>query len=96
MAENGRERKYMSADKTFIDTNVPIYTLDFNNSLKQEQTVKIIKELVVLKTAVVSTQVLQKFYNTAVKKLKFDKLKAKTILLNYKNFETLEIDFKLI
>jgi len=39
---------------------------------------------------------LQEFYNAAATKLKFDKLKAKSILHNYKNFETIEIDFELI
>ncbi|MDR2191276.1 MAG: PIN domain-containing protein [Endomicrobium sp.] len=83
----------MNADKTFIDTNILVYSVDFSSKEKQ----RIAKEtLSKIAQPIISTQVLQELYSVLIAKLKLAPLNAKKIIYTFKNFETVQIDFKLI
>jgi predicted nucleic acid-binding protein len=49
--------------KIFIDTNIFVYTLDKYDKNKQKIARKTVKNIVENDNAVISTQVLQEFYN---------------------------------
>lgn len=55
--------------KAFLDTNVLVYRVDFAEPLKQQRAVQLVTRLFQAGEAVLSTQVLQEFYNTATSKL---------------------------
>lgn len=55
------------SDKIFIDSNILIYSIDSNDSVKQNIAKNIITEL--SNNAIISTQVLQEFYNVVTHKL---------------------------
>ena len=66
--------------KIFVDSNILIYSIDNNDSVKQDIAKKIITEL--SDNAVISTQVLQEFYNVVTRKLNCPKDKAKQLVKN--------------
>ena len=57
----------MSADSTFVDTNVLVYAIDTSSPAKQARAQTLLAELA--GSIVVSTQVLLEFYVTATRKL---------------------------
>ncbi len=59
----------MSADRTFVDTNVLVYAYDRDADDKHCRAVEIISRLWEEQTGVLSTQVLQEFYVTVTRKL---------------------------
>jgi predicted nucleic acid-binding protein len=95
MEKSGKGKNCIVA-KIFIDTNILVYTLDKNDINKQNKArsaLKIIKEN---DTPVISTQVLQEFYNASTAKLNTDKLLAKTMVHNFTNMETVQINIDII
>lgn len=55
--------------KIFIDTNIIIYANDKQDTIKQKKAINIIKDLMITKTGVISTQVLQEYAYAAINKL---------------------------
>ena len=66
-------------DRIFIDSNILIYTID-DAELQKQTTANSIVENLAEKGGVISTQVLQEFYNVAVKKLKLPKEYVKELI----------------
>lgn len=60
----------MNAERVFLDTNILVYSLDDHYPDKQVVARNLINALVSERKAVVSTQVLQEFYNVLTKKMK--------------------------
>jgi predicted nucleic acid-binding protein len=76
-------------DKTFIDTNVLIYTVDKFDKSKQQAARRVLEDAISNDAAVISTQVLQEFYNACTVKLHMNPLKIKGYVHNY--VENIEI-----
>ena len=77
--------------KIFIDTNILVYSLDKFDPVKQKKCRLLLKKLTGDFQGVISTQVMQEFYVTTVKKLGADPLLIKDILHAYERFETIII-----
>jgi predicted nucleic acid-binding protein len=78
-------------DKIFIDTNILVYTVDKFDKTKQKIARELVKEAIINDTAVISTQVLQEFYNVCTVKLHMKPLKVKGYIHNYtKNIEVVQ------
>ena len=69
--------------KVFLDSNILIYAVDECNSQKQNKARSLINDLVEQKTAHISTQTLQEFFNVVTKKLSCPKEKAQEFVRNY-------------
>lgn len=82
--------------KIFIDTNILVYSLDQFDPVKQKKCRSLLETLVDDFQGVISTQVLQEFYVTAVKKLGADPLLIKDILHAYERFEMVIITLDTI
>ena len=82
--------------KIFIDTNILLYTVDKKDLDKHDRSRNLIKKISSEHVPVVSTQVLQEFYNAATSKLKIDKIVAKNILHSYRSMEIVTADLVLI
>lgn len=54
----------------FLDTNVLIYRIDLHAPAKQKRATELVSELYLDGSALLSTQVLQEFYNTATGKFR--------------------------
>lgn len=65
--------------RCFFDTNILVYMQDSSDLNKQNTARKLFAECVKEKTAVISTQVLQEFYNIIANKLHQDKNATKTL-----------------
>ncbi|GHV76836.1 twitching motility protein PilT [Spirochaetia bacterium] len=76
-------------DKVFIDTNILVYTVDKFDKNKQMIARKIVKEAIFNDVAVISTQILQEFYNACTIKLHMKPLKIKGYVHNY--IENIEV-----
>ena len=61
----------------FFDTNILIYSVDEKDLRKKEIAAKLLCEAAVAKKGIISTQCLQEFYYSSVKKLKLSKEAAK-------------------
>jgi predicted nucleic acid-binding protein len=75
----------------FIDSNIWGYTVDTRDPTKQQNAQSIVSSVIENDIAVISTQVLQEFYNVATTKLNVDTLLAKSIVHNLRNLETVQI-----
>lgn len=82
--------------KTFIDTNVFIYSLDQAEPAKQTRARALLKSLQERSYGVVSTQVFQEFYVVSTSKLGVEPHLAKKIINSLANFETVTINLPLI
>jgi predicted nucleic acid-binding protein len=93
---NGQEENY-TVHKTFIDTNVFIYTIDQYDRAKQKTARETIRNIVEREIAVISTQVLQEFYSICTTKLHVNPLRAKGYMHSYnENFEVVQNSFEII
>ena len=88
--------KNFTVAKVFIDTNILIYTIDKKDMEKHDESRRLVKRVSSDHVPVVSTQVLQEFYNGLTSKLKIDKIVAKNILHSYRNIEIVSPDLSLI
>ena len=83
--------------KVFFDSNILVYFADGADPQKQQIAEKLIKNAVINDNGVISTQSLQEFYNTAVKKLNLTKEAAKEYVdLFSKQFPVTQISIPLI
>jgi predicted nucleic acid-binding protein len=82
--------------KTFIDTNIFIYSMDIHDLHKMEISRSLLKKQGKELQGVISTQVLQEFYVTATKKLKSDPIIVKDIIRSFENFEIVTISPTII
>ena len=55
--------------KALIDTNILVYAYDLSESEKQQKSLTVLDRLVVLDSAVVSSQVLSEFFTTVTSKI---------------------------
>jgi hypothetical protein len=79
MGKSGQGKNCIVA-KMFIDTNILVYTLDKNDINKHTKARAVLKNIQDNDTPVISTQVLQEFYNASTAKLNTEKLLANRIL----------------
>ncbi len=82
--------------KTFIDTNIFVYSLDKANPEKQQQARSLLTAVKNSGTGVISTQILQEFYVVSTGKLNIDKSLAKRITLSLANFDLITVDKTII
>ena len=59
----------MTAERTFVDTNILVYAYDAGSGTKHERARSVLRSLWVDGNGVISTQVLQEFYVTVTRKL---------------------------
>ncbi len=79
----------MTDSKAFIDTNILVYAADGSDIVKRDTARGLIAELTDSGRAVISTQVMQEFFNVAVKKLQMSKNAALEILKTLYTVETI-------
>jgi predicted nucleic acid-binding protein len=82
--------------KIFIDTNVLVYSEDESNVAKRYIAKELIEQIVENQIPVISTQVLQEFYNASIKKLHIEETIAKDITIDFFNMEVVQITTDLI
>jgi predicted nucleic acid-binding protein len=83
-------------DRTFLDTNLLGYAADENSSDKMKKAQQILVNLTREGTPVISTQVLQEFYNIATKKLHIAPLQAKILVHTFSKMETVALNTQTI
>jgi predicted nucleic acid-binding protein len=94
--KNGPGKNYIVA-KIFIETNILVYTLDKYDKGKQKTARKTVKNIIENDIAVISTQVLQEFYNICTVKLHLMPLRVKGYVHNYsENLEVVQNGCELI
>jgi predicted nucleic acid-binding protein len=76
--------------KAFLDTNILVYSVDAHDENKQNIARLTLKYLKENGRPVISTQVLQEFYNAATKKLEYDPAMAKLMLHDFANMELIQ------
>lgn len=82
--------------KIFFDTNILLYTIDKKDREKHQKSRDLLRKVTDHFFPVISTQVLQEFFNASTTKLNIDKIVSKNIIHNYKNMEIVNIDLLLI
>lgn len=82
--------------KIFIDTNILIYTVDKKDQEKFELSRKMVKVISSDHSPVISTQVLQEFYNASTSKLKLEKIFIKNLVHSYQNMEIVTVNPQII
>jgi predicted nucleic acid-binding protein len=83
-------------NKIFFDTNILIYSVDKFNKQKQKKARLLLKEAANENAVVISTQVLQEFYVTAVKKLNANPLVVKEIINSFEKFDIIAVTVEMI
>lgn len=84
------------SSKTFIDTNILVYSIDGNDLKKQTRAREVLLDVQSGGKGVISTQVLQEFFVSATKKLKIEPLVAKDMIQTFSSLELVMIDLGLI
>ena len=79
------------AVRSFIDTNVLVYTQASDVPDKQRAALDLLKELYEQGLGVLSTQVLQEYCNVALKKLKLSERDVRLQLDLYEQFEVVQV-----
>jgi predicted nucleic acid-binding protein len=82
--------------KTFIDTNILVYSLDRADPAKQAKARVLLKLLQENRSGVLSTQVFQEFYVVSTSKLGVEPSLAKRLIGSLAKFETVTVDLPLI
>lgn len=95
MSVVGQEMSFMS-DKAFIDTNILVYTVDGRFPEKRKMALDLITHLQANKNLVISTQVLQEFYNVTTHKLKLDPVEMQNTVTNLSKLPVVLTDISLI
>ncbi len=78
------------APRTFLDTNVLVYSDDPRDPLKHQKAIDLIKHHLSQRTGAVSTQVLQEYFVNATGKLKLDADLAKRRVEVFAKFQVTE------
>jgi predicted nucleic acid-binding protein len=81
---------------TFVDTNVLVYAEDGRELARRQVAVSVLRELWASGLGVVSTQVLQEFYNAGTRKLKMPPAAARRIVAQYAEWPVVETTAQLI
>jgi len=83
---------------SFFDTNILVYLHDVNETVKQDKAHHIFRKEVSQGRAVISTQVLQEFYNSVTRNLAepLDKETAEIAVKNFTRIPVRQIDTKII
>jgi predicted nucleic acid-binding protein len=84
------------ARRSFLDTNVLIYSVDGADSAKQGAALGVIERHARGKTGVISTQVLQEFYSAATRKLGIEPLEARRIVRDFRIFDIVQVTPEII
>lgn len=79
------------ARRSFLDTNVLIYSVDRADRTKQETALDWIARLAKERTGVISTQVLQEFFSAATRKLGIAPLQARQHLRDFRVFDIVQV-----
>lgn len=95
MSVVGHEMISMS-DKAFIDTNILVYTVDGRFPEKRQMALDLITNLQINQNLVISTQVLQEFYNVTTYKLKLDPVQMQNTVANLSKLPIVLTDVSLI
>lgn len=82
--------------RSFLDTNVLIYSVDRADPAKQERALEIIAQHAKAKTGVISTQVLQEFFSAATEKLGIPPLQARQQLRDFRIFDIVQVTPEII
>ena len=77
--------------KIFVDTNILVYAQNNAEREKQVACRKVLEALIHTNLLVISTQVIQEFYNVATQKLGLDKLFVKNTIEMFGVYETVTI-----
>ena len=86
----------MNAPNAFVDTNILVYAVDTVDMRKHQIAQGLIADLIRQGKMVLSTQVLQEFYNIATKKLKLPKEKVLKIIESLKLVKTVNMTRELV
>ena len=79
------------AAKTFLDTNILIYSVDSADSEKQDKALNAIAAHAKDRSGVISTQVLQEFYSAATRKLGIEPLTARQHIRDFQIFDVVQV-----
>jgi predicted nucleic acid-binding protein len=79
------------ARRSFLDTNVLIYSVDLADRAKQDVALGLIAQHAKDKTGVISTQVLQEFFSAATRKLGIPPLQARQHLRDFRIFDIVQV-----
>jgi len=82
--------------RCFLDTNILVYAWSDKDISKHEQARLILSERIKLNSAVISTQVLQEFFNVVTTKMGCDKLVAKEAMMRFSRIPHVEVNLALI
>ena len=82
--------------RTFIDTNVLVYCIDKREAAKRETAKEVVAGLLRSSEAIISTQIVQETYVSAVKKVRIDATQAKRWIGYLERFELILVDFELV
>ncbi|MDE0834811.1 MAG: PIN domain-containing protein [Akkermansiaceae bacterium] len=77
--------------KTFLDTNILIYSIDRAYPSKQETAISLIATHAKQRSGIISTQVLQEFYSAATRKLGVPPTLAKQYLTDFRIFDIVQV-----
>jgi predicted nucleic acid-binding protein len=86
----------LTARRVFVDSNVLVYAEDRRDPLRLGIAVTVLSELWASGTGVLSTQVLQEFYNVATRKLRMSPEAARRIVAEYAEWAVIETTGQLI
>jgi predicted nucleic acid-binding protein len=81
---------------TFVDTNVLVYAEDGRDIRRRAVAVDVLAELWTSGSGVISTQVLQEFYDNSTRKLKMEPAAARRIVAEYAEWLVVETTAQLI
>ena len=79
------------ARRSFLDTNVLIYSVDRADAAKQAIALGLIARHAKARTGVISTQVLQEFYSAATRKLGIEPIQAREQLRAFRVFDIVQV-----
>ena len=87
-----------AANWVFIDTNILIYAYDNTEGKKHYTAKTLVADLWRQGTGLLSTQVLQEFYNVATRKLKppISRARARKLVADYSNWVSMNTDTQLL
>lgn len=80
--------------KAFLDTNILVYATDQSELRKRQAARELIHRLTQKSTPCISTQVAQEFFVTLTRKMGVAPLAARDLVLGFKGFEQVSVDFE--
>ena len=86
----------MTSTLTFVDTNVLVYSQDRRDDRRRTIAQAVLGDLWASGTGVLSTQVLQEFYNAGTRKLQLEPSSARRVVALYAEWPVVETTAQLI